>query len=294
MSDKLTFKISIPSQGGFHGRECNNPDCRKYFKIHQDSLKDEMYCPYCGLLFNKNELFTPDQLKYAQEVGKEKATSYIHDEVNRMLGRAFGNLNSQSKGGLLNISASYKPAIYEEKFVFPPVEKQVDSEIECSECKAKFQVYGIFGYCPLCKCDNIIIYDANISIILSAIANANNKDRELRHAYNDLVSTFEDFFKKRNKSQKKYNFQNLESVDSFFSDNYGINFFGELSKDEALTIKRLFQKRHVCQHNKGIIDQKYINIIPEDASLLNQIAPLCLEEFKDTTAIMRKMLLRII
>lgn len=294
MDNKLTFKISIPSQNGFYGRECNNPECKRYFKIHQDSLKDNMHCPYCGLLFNKNELFTPDQLKYAQEVGREKAISYVQNQLNQMIDKAFGNINSQNNGGLFSISISHKPANYEEKLIPSPVEKRVDSEIECSECKAKFQVYGIFGYCPLCNYDNIVIYDTNISIILSAIDNATDKNRELRHAYNDLVSTFEDFCKKRNKSQKKYNFQNLESVDNFFRDNYGINFFEKLNDDEALTIKRLFQKRHVYQHNKGIIDQKYISIIPEDISLLGQTAILYCEEFRNTAAIMRKLLLKII
>jgi len=295
MSKTLTFKISIPTQDGFFGRECNNPDCKRYFKIHQNSLKNEMYCPYCGLLFNKNELWTQDQLKYAQENAKEEAMSYGSNEFSKMLSKTFGKQSGSSKNSFLNISFSYKPGSpYKKKYISPPTEKEVDSEIECSECKAKFQVYGIFGYCPLCKCDNIMIYDTNISIILTEIENASDKNRALRYAYNDLVSTFEDFCKKRNKTQIKYNFQNLDNAEKFFKDAYRINLFDGLEKDEVLTINRLFQKRHVYQHNKGVIDQRYINVIPKDVSLLGQVASLDLEEFRDATTVMRKILLKII
>ena len=94
MSKTLTFKISIPIRNGFLGRECNNPDCKRYFKIHQNSLKDEMYCPYCGLLFNKNE---------------------------------FGKQSGSNKKSFLNISVSYKPGSpYRKKYISPPTEKEVD------------------------------------------------------------------------------------------------------------------------------------------------------------------------
>jgi len=254
-----------------------------------------MYCPYCGLLFNKDELLTQNQLNYAQENLKEEAMVYTSDELNKMLRKVFGKQNRSSKNSVLDISFSYKPGKpYRKRYISLPTERKVDSEIECSECKAKFQVYGIFGYCPICKCDNVMIYDTNISIILNEINKAQDKDRALRHAYNDLVSTFEDFCKKRNKTKKKYNFQNLESVERFFKDAYGIMLFNGLKKDEILTIKRLFQKRHIFQHNKGVIDQKYIDIIPEDAALLGQVATLDIKEFRDAATVMRKILLKII
>lgn len=293
MSTTLTFKISIPTQNGFYGRECNNPDCKRYFKIHQDSLKDKMYCPYCGLLFNKNELWTQYQLEYAQKNAKEEAMAYASKKLSNMLEKTFGRQSGSSKKDFLNISVSYKQGNpYRKKHISPPTEKEVDSEIECSECKARFQVYGIFGYCPLCKCDNIMIYDTNISIILTEIGNASDENRALRHAYNDLVATFENFCKKKNQTEKKYNFQNLESAEKFFKDVYGINLFDELKKDEVLIIKRLFQKRHVYQHNKGVIDLKYIDVIAEDVSLLGQVAPLDIEEFRGATTVMRKILLK--
>lgn len=281
----VSFKISIPNTDGFVGRECNNPECKRYFKIYQGSFKDDMYCPYCGNLFNKNELWTQDQLLFARENAIEEGTAYIMSRMDEIFKNAFRNARN----------VTYKSAgPYRKKTVVPPHEKNVDIEIECSKCNARFQVYGIFGYCPICTYENIMIYDTNISIILSDIEKSQDKNRALRHAYNDLVSTFEDFCKRKNRTGRRYNFQNLDSANDFFMSTLDKDIFVEVSEDEVLTIKRLFQKRHVFQHNKGIIDQKYIDIVPEDISLLNTIAVLSIEEFKDATAVLRKILLNII
>lgn len=286
MSNHITFKISMPSDKGFVGRECKNLECKRYFKVLIASFKDKMFCPYCGTLFDKNELITNDQLDYVREVGVENIRAYVSEKFSDMLKEA-------TRGSKV---LTYKPGnTYIPKRVSPKYsEKKVDSEIECSQCKAVFQVYGIFGYCPSCKCDNALIYDTNIQIILKEIEGSNNKDRALRHAYSDLVSTFEFFCKNKNISNMRYNFQNLESAKSFFKNYFSRDMFQGLSLDEELSVKRIFQKRHVYQHNKGIIDQRYVNLIPEDSYLLNKKATLTQEEFIKGTEAMRKILVKII
>ena len=84
MSSHITFKISIPSDKGFVGRECKNPECKRYFKVLFSSLKDKMYCPYCGMLFDKSELITNDQLDYVREAGIEKARAYGFNKLRDM------------------------------------------------------------------------------------------------------------------------------------------------------------------------------------------------------------------
>lgn len=292
MSNLLSFKISIPTEDGFVGRECNNVDCKRYFKIHKTSFQDNMYCPYCGKVFNKNELWTTDQLNYVKEHAVEESKAYIIGEIDKVFKNAFDNVGNSNSNDFFNISVTYESVgPYQKKLIPPPVEKKVDIEIECLKCNAKFQIYGIFGYCPCCKYDNIMIYDTNISIILSDINKAEDKNRALRHAYNDLVATFEDFCKKKNQSEKKYNFQNLESSREFFLKTNNKDIFTDISKEDMLMIKRLFQKRHVYQHNKGRIDEKYIIAIPDDNALLGQPAILDINEFTTATSVMRKMLL---
>lgn len=276
----------MPNDKGFVGRECKNPECKRYFKVNSTSIKDKMYCPYCGTLFDKSELITNDQLDFVREAGMEKARAYMFNKVRDM----FKEVMKGNKGLIYKPGNAYIP-----KAVSPNYsEKKVDSELECFQCKAVFQVYGIFGYCPSCKCDNALIYDTNIQMILKEIDNSSDKKRTLRHAYNDLVSTFENFCKNKNTSNTKYNFQNLESAKLFLQDHFSIDMFQGLSLDEELSIKRIFQKRHVHQHNKGIIDQRYVNLIPEDGYLLNKRATMTQEEFIKGTEAMRKILVKFI
>jgi hypothetical protein len=63
-----TFTVTFPTEGGCFGRECNSAKCGRYFKVHENSLRDEMYCPDCGDRFQKDALFTRDQLNHAEEL----------------------------------------------------------------------------------------------------------------------------------------------------------------------------------------------------------------------------------
>ena len=143
------------------------------------------FCPYCGSSFSKNALLTRDQLEHVQRTATEEARVYAIDEIQKMFKSAFrGSKNITYKPGTRPIKRPVMPTY---------TEREVDTELECAECSTQFQVYGIFGYCPGCKCENLQIYDANWTIIRRGIDSAADKKRQLRHAYSDLVSTFEGF-----------------------------------------------------------------------------------------------------
>src|SRR4051794_18074419 len=63
----------------------------------------------------------------------------------------------------------------------PPLDPAVDSELKCPSCATRFQVDGIFGYCPGCKSENLLIYDANLAIIKRELATTGGETRKLRH-----------------------------------------------------------------------------------------------------------------
>lgn len=263
--------VSIPTKNGFLGRECNGLECKKYFKINTDSLVEEMFCPYCGDRFAKDELWSTEQIEYAKKVAAEEAIAAVHQDLRDMFKKAFS--------GSKNIT--YKPGIpYRKKTFSPPKERQVDSEIVCPECKSVFQVYGIFGFCPCCGSENLLIYDANWEIIKQEIEGSSNKERALRHAYSDLVSTFETFCRKRARklSIDQGRFQNIEHTRRQFTSKVGIDLFYGLTQVQVRMIKRVFEKRHVAEHNEGIISKRYVEQIPEDKHLLGQKAELSISE----------------
>lgn len=291
MSSLLTFKISIPTTDSFIGRECNNPDCKKYFKVHTNYFKEELFCPYCGMQFPRDQLWTPEQLDFAKQNAIEEGAAYVTNKFDEMMKDVFRSSGSSKSG----FSISYKSnGPYRKKIILPPSERNTDTELECSSCGSKFQVIGIFGFCPCCHEDNIVIYDTNIKILLDEIKSSKNPDRSLRHAYNDLVSTFEEYCKRKNKTGKKFNFQNLDVTEKFFRDQFHKELFCNIESLETEVIKRFFQKRHVFQHNKGVIDKKYVEVIPADVLLLGKQATLTVEEFMDATSVLRKMIINII
>lgn len=174
----------------------------------------------------------------------------------------------------------------------PPTVPQVDSELICPECQTKFQVDGIFGYCPGCRVENLRLYDANLEIIKREITSNTNPQRALRHAYNDLVSTFETFCRKeaKRRSVDHGRYQNLDHTRRLFKDNADVDIFSDLSVDQLRLLKRVFEKRHVHKHNEGIISERYVEQIPEDAGFLGQRAHLSLEELDAAANILRVVL----
>jgi DNA-directed RNA polymerase subunit RPC12/RpoP len=287
----LTFTISVPTDNGFIGRACNNPECGQYFKIFAESRKDPMYCPYCGSEFHESELHTEDQVQYLTEAAKAEALAHVQGELQNMLKRTFGTTSARKSG------ISFRPGKISKKVVTPRyVERKVDSELECPSCGTKFQVYGVFGHCPGCKEENMLVYDANFNIIEKEISQSKNPERGLRHAYGDLVSTFENFCKRKakNLTTESARFQVLFDARKFFKTHAGTDILSHIDPAELLALRRLFMKRHLYTHSDGTITEEYIHKIPEDKNLLGQKAPLSIEELKLAAFGMRIALLDLV
>ena len=282
MSKQLSFNIAIPTDAdGFVGRACDAPDCKQYFKIFVPDHGDFLYCPYCGTRFSRSSLLTSAQLDYAKKAAIEEARVYAINEFQKMLKNAFR--------GSKHIT--YKPGSTPRKKTIIPsyVEREVDTEFQCAECSIRFQVYGIFGYCPGCSCENLQIYDANWTNIKRKLDSEPDRDRQLRHAYSDLVSTFEVFCSRKAKrlTKESGNFQVLFDARKFFNDHAGVDILVNVNGPELLALRRVFQKRHVCIHAGGEITDRYVRMIPEDAKLIGTQVALTVQELDTAATAMR-------
>ena len=282
MSQYKTFKIAIPTDAdGFVGRACDAPGCKQYFKIYVPDHGDYLHCPYCGVLFSRNSLFTSPQIKYAKEAAIEEVRVYAIDEIQKMMKNAFhGSKNVKYTPGRRPPKRTVRPQY---------VERDVDTEFECTECSIRFQVYGIFGYCPGCSCENLQIYDANWANIKRKLDTEPDKARQLRHAYGDFVSTFEVFCNRKAKrvSQEKGNFQVLFDARKFFKNHVGVDMLAAITGDDLLALRRVFQKRHVCIHAGGEITDRYVKMVPEDSKLLGSQVVLTVQELDTAATAMR-------
>lgn len=282
MSHYKTFKISIPTDAdGFVGRACDAPDCKQYFKVYVPDHGDKLNCPYCGVQFSRDSLFTSSQLKYAKEAAIEEARVYAVEEFQKML-------RDTLRGSKY---LTYKPGRKPRKRHVQPryVEREVDTEFQCVECSVRFQVYGIFGFCPGCSCENLQIYDANWANIKRKLYTGPDKNRQFRHAYGDLVSTFEVFCSRKAKrlTQESGNFQTLFDARKFFKKHANVDIFTNITGGDLLALRRVFQKRHVCIHAGGEITDRYVKMIPEDKKLLGTRVSLTIDELDTAATAMR-------
>jgi hypothetical protein len=221
---------------------------------------------------------------YALDVVKEEARIYVMQELQKTLKTALrGSKNITFKPGRIPPKRPVAPTY---------TERQVDTEFECSQCSVRFQVYGIFGYCPGCRYENLRIYDANWDKIKNELAVNSDSKRQLRHAYSDLVSTFETFCARKAEriTSQKGNFQVLFEARKFFKEHAGVDILDGIDEATLLTLRRVFQKRHACIHAGGKITDRYVRMIPEDASQLGQDALLSLEELEVAAGAMRAAL----
>jgi hypothetical protein len=118
----------------------------------------------------------------------------------------------------------------------------------------------------------------------------------LRHAYTDLVATFETFCRKeaRRWSIEHGRYQNLHHTYRLFKAKAGVNIFAALTTDQIRLLKRVFEKRHVHEHNEGIISERYVEQIPEDVGLLGQRAQLSIEELEAAASVLRVVLAQLV
>jgi hypothetical protein len=154
-------------------------------------------------------------------------------------------------------------------------------------------VDGIFGQCPRCGLENLLVYDINLAILRREIKKNSNRDRALRHVYNDLVSTFESFCRRKAPESAQCNFQDPLGVRRFFKKKRGVDIFEGHSAQDMLVVRRLFAKRHVYEHNGGVIHERYVKKVPEDATRFGERADLSIEEFERAAELVRRALDRI-
>lgn len=246
-----------------------------------------MHCPYCGEKFRKEELFTPDQREYLRQVVRREVTPVIVDELRRIARSTLKGPHWSFKAG----PVQPLPPVPE-----PPIDPQADSQLQCPDCDLRFQVDGIFGYCPGCLSENLRLYDANLALIMRELASPHVSTRQLRHAYADLVSTFEIFCRKEaaRLGIVPTRMQNLEVARKSFLNALQLDILSVPTAAQNLDLRRVFQKRHIAEHNDNVIDHKYVKAIPEDTQLIGTKAKLSGDELERAAQGLRQVLAKLV
>ena len=264
--------ISLQADGNrFTGRECPQPHCEGYFKIEFGTgLKGDglpCHCPYCGHVAGHDEFCTKEQIAYAKSVAMRKITGAIHKDLKNL------EFDHKPEGAFgIGFSMKVKPGR------LPPIhhyrEKQLETEVVCTNCTLRYSVYGVFAFCPDCGQHNSIqILNKNLEVVGKMLEMATREEKVLaekliENALEDCVSAFDGFGREvcrihANRARtpakaEKMNFQNLEGARKSFLDLFGIDLSTTVGPEEWLAATMAFQKRHLIAHKLSVVDQDYV------------------------------------
>ena len=267
---------------GYLDRECPNKNCLYTFKIHIEDWKEkvsdeEVHCPMCGHVDISDKWWTQQQLEDMQKVASNWAEVYIQEELNKI----FKDLERNNRNNkFLKITYNSERRV---TFINNPLgqSEEWEQEIICPNCQTRYSVVGSAYFCPCCGfnlIENMI--DESLDIVVKMInslpememllAQSYGKDKAstmcrtmLEGSLGDVVSAFQKFAEVKyksvsNKNVKVNDFQNVEKGSKLFEDAIGKGYSTWLNDEELLEMNLVFQKRHIIEHNGGMIDEMYI------------------------------------
>ncbi len=270
MTDSFSVEIK-PDEDGLTGRECPKKDCEGYFKVKFGTgitVPDApCHCAYCGHTASADEFWTREQIEYAQSV----ALRQISDMFYKALKKSEFKHRPQ---GAFGIGMSLKVTRGRPIPIRNYREKQLETEVVCSNCTLRYAVYGVFAYCPDCGRHNSLqILNKNLELAIKMLdfaagAAVEVTDHLIANALEDCVSAFDGFgreecrvhsAKSTNAAKaQKVSFQNLEGARDSVKALFNLDVSTGLAAGEWSSAVRAFQKRHLVSHKSGVVDEEYI------------------------------------
>lgn len=280
--DKIPITLMSDNKGYFD-RECPNSNCLYVFKIHMKDWEnkisdDEVHCPMCGHVDTSDKWWTQEQLDGMQEILSSYALNMIQNELDK----SFKKLANSTKNNK-HIQIKYKPG-RKISFINNPIGQREEwaTDITCEKCQTRYSVIGSAYFCPCCgynsavsvfnksmesikKMVNSLSEMKSMLIDIHDIDTAETMCRSLLEgSIGDIVSAFQKFAsclydEITGKTSRVNDFQMVDKGSQLFMEATGKGYETWLTSNEIQDMKVLFQKRHLLEHNSGLVDQKYID-----------------------------------
>lgn len=279
----MEIPITLNSdEKGYFDRECPNEDCLYTFKIFMKDWKEkvsdeEVHCPMCGHIDTSDKWWTQEQLESMREI----AASYAMNKIQNKLDKAFGEMARSTKNNKF-VKITYEPG-RKISFINNPIgqREEWETEICCEQCGTRYSVIGSAYFCPCCgynsavssfkeSMDSIEKMLDSLSDLRQLFTSNYGKDKAdtmcrslLESSIGDIVSAFQKvaschYDSLTGLSSRVNDFQIVEKGSDLFEKHTGKGYSEWLDVEEINKMKLLFQRRHLLEHNDGIVDQKYI------------------------------------
>jgi len=247
------------------GRNC--PVCRKYFRTNH--IMGDTSCPYCSEIAPSLAFITADQSAYIIACCDTFARSFM------------GNKNASVDEADITDSKT--------AWHYAEVKQQVHFKCETDKCGTETDILGDgSAYCPRCGSSNgrkVFIKSMNdmlaeLSEIKASVSDESKRASEWERMVKDSVTNLEALanhlrFKllripmtpKRRKQLQNESFQNPFQADKSLREWFDVGLMEWVGTDaipkrrlptEPSFVKKMFQKRNVLVHNRGIVNEEYL------------------------------------
>lgn len=291
----MEIPITIHSdEKGYFDRECPNENCLYTFKINMQDWKekvsdDEVHCPMCGHIDTADKWWTQEQLESMQEI----AASYAMSMITKELDKAFGKLARSTRNNKF-LKITYKPS---KKITFQnnPIgqSEEWETDITCEKCGTRYSVIGSAYFCPCCghnsaasafneSTDSIEKMLKSLPEMKQLLTESYGRDKAetmcrglLESSLGDIVSAFQKFASCHydtltGEISRVNDFQIVEKGSQLFKDAAGKGYEEWLSDKELHDMNMFFQRRHLIEHNNGMVDQKYVDKSGDNSYVIGQ------------------------
>jgi hypothetical protein len=290
MGDR-TIRVSVPTdEHGMVGRQCPSPECGQYFKLKPGTGLpiEDCGCPYCEARADASEFRTPDQLEYAKSVVVKQVVEPVLQDFKRNIEA----LNRPSRDSLIDIRFSVKTPSFR---IHSYRESDVETLASCDNCGLEFAVFGVFAFCPDCGQLNAFdVFEACLEVcrrrlrlldLPETAADPELVKAVLVDALGSAVAAFDALGKKLRQARPdvfpdrpKNLFQNLAALDRSLDKATEAGLAARLGADGFDNLVRLFQVRHVYEHNLGVVDEEFVAKVPAYRHLKGRLYPLSRED----------------
>lgn len=310
----IEIPITIYSdEKGYFDRECPNENCLYTFKINMEDWKEkvsdeEVHCPLCGHVDTSDKWWTQAQLDAMRNLAENWAMTYIQNELEK----SFKSLERSTRNNKF-CKITYKPG-HRVTFINNPLgqSQEWEQEIQCPQCLTRYSVIGSAFFCPCCGY-NVIdnVFDESLDTVKKMIDSLSEMEEMLEKSYGkdkavsmcrsmlegslgDVVSSFQKFAEIKYKSvsgrdAKVNDFQIVDKGSHLFQEACGKDYNCWLSADELNKMNLMFQRRHIYEHNGGIVDEKYIQKSADSSYRVGQRIVIHDKDVIDFIAIIKKL-----
>lgn len=288
----MTSTISVPlslDEKGFIDRSC--PKCSYRFKVKDSCWPSSKtgwppwartiayaFCPMCGHKAASDNWHTPEQIKAAERIALEKAKQQVLSQIDKSLAQL-----SRSFSHNPFIKMEYRPSFsYRHIYTRTPFDRALERNIVCSKCDASYAVVGSAFFCPVCG-ENTVVASftsamSNICKALDALPAAKRAFEEsggvdfakdqIRHlverSVGDIISAFQSFALRLYEDlgghgARPNDFQRLAKGSELFESLTGKAYSEWVTTDQLKFMSLMFQRRHLLEHNNGLVDQRYLD-----------------------------------